>query len=346
MVAKRLLEVLSPEERDVTSSLLGYDEGTAGREMTPSFVDLRSDMTVEQALARIRQLAIDRETVYECYVMDGQRHLVGMVSLKDLVLAQPDREVGGIMNPNPPMVFTHTPRQEVVVVLRDNELIAVPVVDSEKRLVGIITYDDVADIMEEELTEDVYRFAAVPGTEHGYFTSRIFGVVGRRIIWLLLLLMVNLITGSIIAGQEELIGEVVILAAFIPLLLATAGNMGAQSATVVIRGLATGEISHRRAVAITLRDAGVGLLLGVILGLIVLLSAYGLGRNIEVAAVVSITLLSISALSTLSGSALPFLFRSINVDPAFVSAPLITTVMDISGIVIYFFVARLLITVG
>ncbi len=345
IVARRLLRVLSPEERGVTLQLLGYDEGSAGREMTPLFVDLDIGMTVKQALERIRQLAINRETIYECYVTDGQRHLLGSVSLKDLVLSASETDLATILNPHPPMVFTHTDREEVVKVLRDHKLLAVPVVDREQRLVGIITYDDVVDIVEEEVTEDVYRFGAVPGTERGYFTSSIFGAVKRRIFWLVLLLLVNTATGSIIAGQEGLLGEVIILAAFIPLLIDAGGNIGSQSATVVIRGLATGEISPRRAVAITLREVWVGVVLGIILGAVVLLWAYLLGKDFHVAATVSITLIVISALATLTGAALPFLFRMIKVDPAFVSAPLITTVMDVFGLLIYFLVARMLIRV-
>jgi len=343
IVAKRLLELLSPEQRQSTMHLLGYEEGTAGREMTPSFVDLQSDMTVEQALARIRILAINRETIYECYVIDGQRRLLGTVSLKDLVLAEKGTKIAEILNREPHFVYTYTDRQDVAKVLRDYELLAVPVVDREKRLVGIITYDDVVDIVEEEVTEDVYRFGAVPGTERGYFSSRILGVVRRRIVWLLILLLVNTVTGSLIARQEALLAEVIILAAFIPLLIGTGGNVGAQSATVVIRGLATGEISHKRAIVIILREAVVGFLLGVLLGVIVLFWAYFLGRSIEVATIVSTTLLAISAMATITGAALPFIFRLIKVDPAFVSAPLITTFIDISGILVYFFVAHSLI---
>ncbi len=249
-VARRLMGLLSPEQRQVTLQLLGYEENSAGREMTPYFVDLRSNMTVAQAMERIRTLAMDRETIYECYVIGPRRRLEGTVSLKELVLARPDMSVADVTHPNPRRVFTHSDREEAASVLRDNRLLAVPVVDREERLVGIITQDDVADIMEEEATEDIYRFGAVQGTERGYFTTRVFSVVRRRISWLLLLLVVNTVTASIIAGQEHLLAEVVLLAAFIPLLTGTGGNIGAQSATVVIRGLATGEIWPRRALSI------------------------------------------------------------------------------------------------
>jgi len=338
-VARRLLQILSPDQRRVTLQLLGYEEETAGREMTPLFVDLHSDMTVAQCLERVRQLAINRETVYECYVMDRRRYLIGTVSLKDLVIADPDAKVSDIMKPDPPFVSTHTDREEVARELREHELLAIPVVDAEQRLVGTITLDDVADIMEREATEDIYRFGAVPGTERGYFASRILDVVRRRGIWLLLLIVVNTVTGSIIAGQKELLGELLILAAFIPLLIGTGGNVGAQSATVVIRGLATGEVKPRRALAVVLREAGIGALLGIVLGAVALGWAYALGRNLEVAIVVSTTLVAISVMATLAGGALPFVFRILKIDPALVSAPFITTIMDIFGVAVYFGIA-------
>ncbi|MFO8010303.1 MAG: magnesium transporter [Dehalococcoidia bacterium] len=342
-VARRLLQILSTDQRLVTLQLLGYEEETAGREMNPLFVDLHGNMTVAQALDRVRRLAINRETIYECYVMDRRRRLIGTVSLKDLVTTDPDTRVSEIMKPNPPFVFTYTDREEAAQELRVNNLLAIPVVDTEQRLVGILTHDDIADIMEQEATEDMYRFGAVPGTERGYFTSRIHNVVGRRVIWLFLLILVNTVTGSVIAAEDELLGEVVILAAFIPLLIGTGGNVGAQSATVVIRGLATGEITQRRALAILSREGGVGLLLGFVLGSVVFVWSYFLGDNLRVAIVVSVTLIGISTLASVIGSLLPFVFRRLNVDPAMVSAPLITTVMDIFGVILYFFVANLLI---
>ena len=342
-VARRLLQILSPDQRRVTLQLLGYEEETAGREMTPLFVDLHSDMTVAQALERVRQLAINRETVYQCYVMDRRRYLIGTVSLKDLVIADPDAKVSDIMKPDPPFVSTHTDREEVARELREHNLLAIPVVDAEQRLVGTITHDDVADIIEREATEDIYRFGAVPGTERGYFASRIFDVVRRRGVWLLLLIVVNTITYTIIARNEELLtGELLILAAFIPLLIGTGGNVGAQSATVVIRGLATGEVKPRRALAVVLREAGIGALLGIVLGAVALGWAYAFGRNLQVAAVVSTTLVAISVMATLAGGALPFIFRLLKIDPALVSAPFITTILDISGVAIYFGIAQII----
>jgi magnesium transporter len=339
-VARRLLQILSPDQRRLTMRLLGYEDGTAGREMTPLFVDLHGDMTVSQAMDRVRRLAINRETVYECYVMDRRRHLIGTISLKDVVIADPDARVSDIMTPEPPFVYTYTDREEAAKELREHELLAIPVVDAEQRLVGIITYDDVVDIVEQEATEDIYRFGAVPGTERGYFASRILGVVRRRATWLLLLIVVNTITGSIIAGEGDLLGEILILAAFIPLLIGTGGNVGAQSATVVIRGLATGEVNPRRALSVIMREVGIGAILGVVLGAITLAWSRMLSGDLRVAIIVSTTLFGISVMATLIGGALPFLFRRLRTDPALVSAPFITTVMDIFGVLLYFGIAH------
>ena len=341
-VARRLLQILSPEQRRVTLKLLGYEEETAGREMTPLFVDLHSDMTVAQALERVRQLAITRETVYQCYVMDRRRYLIGTVSLKDLVIANPDAKVSDIMKPDPPFVSTYTDREEVAKELREHDVLAIPVVDAEERLVGTITYDDVADIMEREATEDIYRFGAVPGTERGYFASRIFSVVRRRTPWLFMLIAVSMLIAPIIFRQEELLAGAWILTAFIPLVIATGGNVGAQSATVVIRGLATGEVNPRRAVTIVSREVGIGAIMGVALGAVALGLVYAFGRNLNASAVVGITLVGISVMATLVGGALPFIFRLVKIDPALVSAPFLTTVLDIFGVALYFGIARMI----
>ena len=341
-VARRLLQILSPEQRRVTLKLLGYEEETAGREMTPLFVDLHSDMSVAQALERVRQLAITRETVYQCYVMDRRRYLIGTVSLKDLVIANPGAKVSDIMKPDPPFVSTYTDREEVAKELREHDVLAIPVVDAEQRLVGTITYDDVADIMEREATEDIYRFGAVPGTERGYFASRIFSVVRRRTPWLFMLIAVSMVIAPIIFRQEELLAGAWILTAFIPLVIATGGNVGAQSATVVIRGLATGEVNPKRAITIVSREVGIGAIMGVALGIVALGLVYAFGRNLGAAAVVGITLVGISIMATLVGGALPFIFRLLKIDPALVSAPFLTTVLDIFGVALYFGIARLI----
>jgi magnesium transporter len=344
-VARHLLQLLSPAEHQITMTLLGYGEDTAGRVMTPDFVDIRRDMTVSEALVRIRRQAMDRETIYESYVIDDERHLLGTVSLKDLVLSGPDRKVVELMRPNPPAVYTHTDQEEVARVLRDYDLLAVPVIDHEGRLVGIVTWDDVVDIIEQEATEDIYRYGTVPvETERWYFTANIFNVVRRRITWLLLLIAVSGVTGSIIATQEALLAQVVALSFFVPLLIGTGGNIGAQSSTVIIRGLATGEISMSRAIFIIARELSVGISLGAILGFLVYGLAFALSQDVRVATVVSVSLVGISSMAAMTGAMLPFVFRRIKLDPAMVSAPFITTIMDIFGVLLYFLVANLLIS--
>jgi len=273
--------------------------------------------------------------------MDRRRYLIGTVSLKDLVIADPNAKVSDIMKPDPPFVSTNTDREDVARELREHNLLAIPVVDAEQRLVGTITYDDVVDIMEREATEDIYRFGAVPGTERGYFASRIFSVVRRRTPWLFLLIAVSMVIAPIIFKQEELLAGAWILTAFIPLVIAAGGNVGAQSATVVIRGLATGEVNPRRARAVVLREVGIGAIMGVALGIVALGLVYAFGRNLEAATVVGITLVGISVMATLVGGALPFIFRLLKIDPALVSAPFLTTVLDIFGVSLYFGIARL-----
>ncbi|MEX2598955.1 MAG: magnesium transporter [Dehalococcoidia bacterium] len=345
-VTHRLVQLLSPSERRATLTLLGYPESSAGRIMTPDFVDLRADMTVSQALERVRRLGMNKETIFYMYVTDSSRRLLGAVSLKDLVLASPETVVRNLMTPTPKAVATHTDQEEVAKILRDYDLLAVPVVDTEERLVGIVTHDDILDVIQEEATEDIYRYGAVPMTERAYFAANPFIRAWRRAPWLLFLLGVGFVTGTIIAGQEALLTQVAILAAFVPLLIGTGGNIGAQSSTVVIRGLATGEVTPRRALLTLGGEGVVGLMLAAWLGLLTVGLALVLtGGDARVAIVVGGTLGAIATVAAMVGGGLPFLFRLVRVDPAVASAPLVTTVMDVFGVVAYFLIANALLRV-
>lgn len=342
-VTNRLLRLLPPDEREAAATLLGYPEDSAGRVMTPDFVRLTADSTVGQALERIRKQALDKETIYYCYVTDSGRRLLGTVSLKDLLLARPEFFVGEIMRPGPRSVTTLTDQEDVAHILRQYDLLAVPVVDVEDRLVGIVTYDDVLDILHYEATEDIYRYGAVPVSERAYFGENTFTRSRRRIVWLFFLVLVNTITGTIIAGQSDLLGEVQILAAFIPLLIGTGGNIGSQSSTVVVRGLATGELKGGQAARTMVGELGVGALLAAGLGSLTFVWALALtGGEVDVAIVIGVTLALIATFAAVVGGGLPFLFRVAKVDPAAASAPLVTTVMDVSGVVIYFGIATVL----
>ncbi len=339
-VAKRLLQALPPEARAETAMLLGYPEQTAGRIMTPEYVDLRPGMTAGEALARIRKVGLDRETIYTAFVVDATRHLLGTVSLKDLVLADPATPVAALMKPDPVSARTEDDQEAVARLLSVHDLLAVPILDREGRLVGIVTVDDVVDIIEDEATEDIYRMGAVEAGDISYFRAGIAQAVRQRVGWLLVLLLTNTLTGHIIAGQSALLESAVTLAAFIPLLTGSGGNVGAQSSTVVVRGLALRELSWRRAPWALVREGAVGLLLGLLLGALALGWAAWLQGSWAVATVVAASLVAITTLASLTGTLLPLLFARLRFDPALMSTPFITTVVDVVGVLLYFAIAR------
>jgi len=342
-IVNRLLEQLSPTERQATAQLLGYEAGTAGRIMTPELISFKEGFTVSQALERIRRLANVTETIYYLYVTDNARRLTGTLSLRDLVTSQPSQTIGEIMTREAVFIYTDTDQEEVAKVIQRYDFLAVPVVDREQRLVGIVTVDDVIDIIQEETTEDIYALGG--GVQSGgdnYFQTDLLTVARKRVVWLLVLLLTNTVTGTIIKSQENLLQQVVSLAAFIPLLTGTGGNVGAQSSTVVIRGMNTDEIRAMGQYQVILREGIAGLILGTMLGSIATVWAYFLQGNLAVAISVGVSLVAISVLASVSGSALPFLFRSLRLDPALMSAPFITTAVDVAGVLIYFNLARLI----
>lgn len=341
-VVTRLLEQLSPMERNATALLLGYAAGTAGRIMTPEYISLKESWTAFQALERIRSVAKYTETIYYLYVTDAARRLTGILSLRELVIAQPQQLIGEIMTRDAVCVQTDTDQEEVARLIQRYDFLAVPVVDTEQRLVGIVTVDDVIDILEAETTEDIYALGGVQSDGDNYFQTNLWTVVRRRVVWLFVLLLTNTVTGTIIKSQEAVLQQVVALAAFIPLLTGTGGNVGAQSSTVVIRGLNTDEIRVRGAWQIVLREAMAGALLGLILGCVTTVWAYLLQGDLSVAIAVGASLVAIALLASVSGSALPFVFRSLGLDPALMSAPFITTAVDVLGVLIYFNLARLI----
>jgi magnesium transporter len=340
-VVRRLVEQLTPGERQSTALLLGYEADTAGRIMTPEYISLTETLTVGETLERIRSLARVTETIYYLYVTDGARSLTGIVSLRDLVTGQPDQTLGELMTRDVVYVYTDTDQEEVARLIQRYDFLAVPVVDREQRLVGIITVDDVIDIMEKETTKDIYALGG--GVQSGgdnYFQTNLLTVARKRVVWLFVLLLTNTVTGTIIRSQEAILQQVVTLAAFIPLLTGTGGNVGAQSSTVVIRGLNTDEIRDLGVLQVVLREVMAGALLGAILGGVATGWAYWLQGNLAVAFSVGVSLVAIAVLASIAGSALPFLFRSFGLDPALMSAPFITTAVDVLGVLIYFNIAK------
>lgn len=342
-VVRRLLNQLSPTEREATTLLLGYQPSMAGRIMTTEYIALKENFTVAQALERVRSLADVKETIYYLYIIDASRHLLGVLTLRSLLTAPSEQTVGAIAKRDVIFVHTNTDQEEAARVVRDYDFGAIPVVDSEQRLVGIITIDDVLDVIEQETTEDIYTLGGVQSGGDKYFqTTNLLTIARKRVVWLFVLLFANTATSAVIAGQEEVIGQVVALAAFIPLLIDAGGNVGAQSSTVVIRGLNLKEVHLKRALGVITRETMVGVLLGVMLGLAVIVWAYFLKGSWAVAVVVGISLLAISFLASVAGAALPFLFSKFGLDPALMSAPFITSVVDVLGVSIYLWLARLI----
>lgn len=340
-IVRQLLAQLSPGERQATALLLGYEDDTAGRIMTPEYISLKESLTVDETLIRIRNLANASEIIYYLYVTDASRHLTGIVSLRELVLSAPETTLAEIMTRDVVSVDTDTDQEEVAKVIQRYDILAVPVVDRENRLVGVVTVDDVIDILEREATEDIYALGGVQSDKDNYFQTNLITVARRRVVWLFVLLLTNSVTSTIINSYQDLLEQAVTLVAFIPLLTGTGGNVGAQSSTVVIRGLNTEEINDMGAGKVVFREALAGILLGVILGTMATIWAFlFLGKSIAIAFCVGISLVAISLLASVAGSALPFLFRSFGLDPALMSAPFITTAVDVLGVLIYFNIAK------
>ncbi|MDA0718492.1 MAG: magnesium transporter [Cyanobacteria bacterium] len=335
-LVRRMLAELSPAERRVTAQLLGYEAETAGRLMTTEFVDLKEFHSAAQALEIVRRRSRDTETIYSLYVTDGSRHLTGILSLRDLVTADPDERIGDVMTRDVVSVGTDTDQEEVARAIQRYDFLAVPVVDREQRLVGIVTVDDVIDVIEQEATRDLYAAGAVQaGDEDDYFQSNLFTVARRRVVWLLVLLVANSGTSAVIASQELVLKQVVVLAAFIPLLIGTGGNVGAQSSTVVIRGLSTQRIQAMGAWRAIWREAVAGALLGLLMVLAVVPWAAYVAGSWLVAMAAGLSLLAITTLAATAGAALPLLFDRLGLDPALMSAPFIATATDVAGVFIY-----------
>ncbi|PMB39495.1 magnesium transporter [Fischerella thermalis CCMEE 5205] len=340
VVVERLLQRLSPAEREATDLILGYKEGTAGRIMTTEYLSVKEDLTVSQAIERVRVLASATEIIYYLYVTDRERRLTGTLSFRDLVIAQPEQRLGEIMTRDVVFVYTDTDQEEVAQIIQRYDLVAVPVVDTEQRLVGIVTVDDVLDVLEQETTEDIYKLGAVEAGGDNYFQTNVLTAARKRVVWLFVLLIANTGTTAVISAQESILEQVVALAAFIPLLIDAGGNVGAQSSTVVIRGLNLREVGIKKALQVVTRETITGALLGLILGIAVIFWAYFLEGSLSIAITVGTSLLTITILAAVSGAGLPFLFGAIGLDPALMSAPFITSIVDVLGVFIYLMLAR------
>lgn len=339
-VVNRLLGQLSPDERALTTVLLGYPEQSAGRLMSPEFVSLRASMTTAEAIDKIRHEGLDAETVYALPVLDDHRHLIGITGLRALVLAPPSARVGELMTTDIHQVTTDTDQEVAARLVREAGLIALPVVDSEERLVGVITVDDALRVLEDEDTEDFALAGGASPLRTSYLSASALGLAKVRALWLLLLIVAAAFTVNVLQVFESTLDQVVTLALFIPLITGTGGNSGAQASTAVIRAMAVGEVRLGDLPRIVWREARVGLLLGVMLSAAAAVPISFI-YDAEMGTVILLTLTMVCTWATTVGSALPLLARRAGVDPAVVSAPLITTLVDASALIIYFVVAKL-----
>lgn len=341
---KRLLMKLSPEERRLANTLLGYPPESAGRIMTAEYIELKAYMTVESAMDHIRENAQGKETIYTCFVTDGGRHLLGVVELEDLVLAEPDARVLDVMDREPVYVTTSTDQEEAAQVISRYDLHTLPVVDREERLVGIITFDDVLDVIEKEATEDYERMAGIEPVEEDYLDANIFTVARKRFLWLVICILTEALTSTVLKHYSPLTQSVVSLTFFVPLLIGTGGNAGTQASAIMIRGMTVGKIEWRDLGHIILRELTTGILLGGALGALGLVRAWTLHTGTGVSLTVGVGVMLVVVLGNLAGTLLPLLARAVNIDPAIMSGPFITTIVDVCGLVVYFETAGVFLT--
>jgi magnesium transporter len=334
-LAEDLRALVHPEALAQAEELARYEVDEAGGLMTPEFIALRASMTVEQALNFLRRAEPDAETIYYLYVVDHANRLLGVLSLRELIVAAPSTAIGEIMDPDVVSITTDTDQEEVARTMADYDFTVIPVVDADRRLLGIVTVDDVLDVVESEATEDIHRLGAAP-IDIDYARAKPWLLFRKRVQWLILLVVSMTLTFNVIAHYEEVIAEIVILAAFIPLLIGTGGNVGAQVATLVVRALATRELETRDYLKVLWKECGTGLLLGLAFG--IFMTGYVLLFQPEprIALALGLTMVCIALTANLVGATLPFVFRRLGIDPALTSSPGITTVMDVVGLLIYF----------
>ncbi|WP_211228710.1 magnesium transporter [Glycomyces tenuis] len=340
VVATRLQEQLSPAERRSTAQLLGYDPESAGRIMTPDYVSLRASMNAAAAIERIRHLRSRPRHLDILPVTDGHRKLIGTVALPDLVAADPDAIVADLMAEDHHVVVTDTDQEEAARLVQEANLAALPVVDHEDRLVGLITFDDAMEILEAEDTEDAARYGSAEPLERPYLSAGVFMLARKRAFWLLILAIAGTLTVSVLDHYEAELSNATVLALFVPLLTGAGGNSGSQASAMIIRAMAVGEVRFSDFFKIVWREGRVGILLGAMLGLIggpVVGFMYGP----KIGVIIAVTLLLICTWSTLAGSFLPLVAKKVGVDPAVVSAPMISTLCDATGLIIYFSIATL-----
>lgn len=339
-VVKRIIAHTPPEKRHSINEILKYPDDSAGSMMTIEYVDLRKDMTVAMAFEKIRRVGIDKETIYTCYVKDANRHLLGVITVKTLLLASQDAIVGDLMDTNVISVDTYEDKEIVAKMFDKYDFLALPVVDKENRLVGIITVDDALDVIQEETTEDFAKMAAIVPSEDEYLKTSVIKHAKGRIVWLLFLMLSSTFTGMILNHYEEAFTALPILVAFVPMVMSTGGNSGSQSATMIIRGLSIDEIFLSDYYKVLFKEMGIAVICGSILALVNGVRVYFMyDRNLYLALVLGITIIFTVLLAKIVGCMLPMLAKLLHLDPAVMASPLVTTITDICSLFLYFVVA-------
>ena len=338
-VVKRILKLVNKEDRNTINELLKYPEDSAGSIMTTEFIDLKENMTAEQALKRIRKIGTDSETIYTCYVLTEKRILKGIINIKDILIAPKEKLIKELMETNIISANTLEDQEEVAKKFDKYDFYALPVVDNESRLVGIITVDDAINVLQDEAQEDFEKMAAITPTEEGYFETSVWKHAKNRIVWLLILMLSAAITGNILAQYEAAFAVAPLLVAFIPMIMGTGGNCGSQSSTLIIRGLATDEIKLKDIFRVIWKEIRVAFIVGVALAIVNAIRVIVQYRDIQLAIVLGITLIVTTLVSKVLGCVLPMLAKRLKLDPAIMAAPLITTLVDVCSILVYFQVA-------
>jgi len=333
-----LIKLLGHQDREDLTSLLAFEEGTAGALMNTDYAAFESGISAGSAIDILRATATDKETIYQTYVVDEHHTLIGVVSLRRLIIAPPDTIIDSLIATGLVLAYTDTSQDEVARLITKYDLLALPVLNAENRLLGIITYDDAMDVIEEEATEDIHKGGSVSNLDNGINAASPFSLYRSRIQWLVILVFANIFTGAGIAHFEELIGAHLALLFFMPLLVASAGNAGAQSATLVVRGIATGDVVNRDWLKLFKKE----LIVASALGLTMAITVWTVGvfrTELAIATIVAITMVAVVLAGGLIGILLPLLLNRLGIDPAAASIPLITTIADVSGVMIYFTIA-------
>jgi magnesium transporter len=341
-IVRQLVRLLPPAERSMINRLMGYPDDSAGRLMTPEFIKLRQYITAEEAIEKIRRIGLDKETIYYSYVIDDKGMLIGTVSLKDLLLAPPGTRIEEIMTTNYVYAYTDDDQEVVANLLEKYDLIALPVVDHDRRLVGIITIDDIVDVITEEATEDMHKMAGMEAPEEPYFNTGFLTLGRKRALWLVVLLVLSYLSSVVLKHYSDVLQILVPLAFFIPMLTGTCGNTGMQSATLIIRGLATGEVEITDYFKVILREILMGIFLGVILGIFSFVRARFVDVNPFIGIAVGTAVFISVAVANLIGAVLPLILKKLKIDPAVSAGPFITTIIDVTSLILYFEIARLI----